>query len=36
LERGTHLALLAADGVYARCGGWQQDQMRDEAAEAVA
>jgi ATP-binding cassette subfamily B protein len=36
VERGTHLALLAADGVYARMWRLQQDQMRDEAAEAVA
>jgi len=35
VERGTHLALLAADGVYARMWRLQQDQMRDEAAEAV-
>ena len=36
VERGTHAALLAADGVYARMWRLQQDQMRDEAAEAVA
>ena len=36
VERGTHPALLAADGVYARMWRLQQDQMRDEAAEAVA
>jgi len=36
VERGTHLALLAADGVYARMWRLQQDQMQVEAAEAVA
>jgi ABC-type transport system involved in Fe-S cluster assembly fused permease/ATPase subunit len=35
VERGTHPALLEADGVYARMWRLQQDQMRDEAAEAV-
>jgi ATP-binding cassette, subfamily B, heavy metal transporter len=35
VERGTHAALLAADGIYARMWRLQQDQMRDEAAEAV-
>jgi len=34
-ERGTHLALLAADGVYARMWRLQQDQMKDEPAEAL-
>jgi ATP-binding cassette subfamily B protein len=36
VERGTHAALLAADGTYARMWRLQQDQMLDEAAEAVA
>ena len=36
VERGTHPALLAADGVYARMWRLQQDQMQDEAAESVA
>ena len=35
VERGTHGALLAADGVYARMWQLQQDQMQDEPAEAV-
>jgi ATP-binding cassette subfamily B protein len=36
VERGTHGALLAADGVYARMWRLQQDQMMDETAEALA
>jgi ABC-type transport system involved in Fe-S cluster assembly fused permease/ATPase subunit len=36
IERGSHAALLAADGTYARMWRLQQDQLRDEAAEAVA
>jgi ATP-binding cassette subfamily B protein len=36
VERGTHGALLAAQGVYARMWRLQQDQMKDEAAEAEA
>ena len=36
VERGTHGALLAADGVYARMWRLQQDQMKDRGAEAVA
>jgi ATP-binding cassette subfamily B protein len=36
VERGTHGALLAAEGVYARMWRLQQDQMRDEPAEAEA
>jgi len=35
VERGTHAALLAADGVYARMWRLQQDQMQVEAAEAA-
>ncbi|HSC23845.1 MAG TPA: ATP-binding cassette domain-containing protein, partial [Casimicrobiaceae bacterium] len=31
VERGTHVALLAADGVYARMWRLQQDERRDEA-----
>ena len=33
VERGTHVALLAADGVYARMWRLQQDQMQDEPVE---
>jgi len=36
VERGTHAALLAADGTYARMWRLQQDQMQEEVAEAVA
>ena len=32
VERGTHVALLAADGVYARMWRLQQDERRDPAA----
>jgi ATP-binding cassette, subfamily B, heavy metal transporter len=35
VERGTHAALLADDGVYARMWRLQQDQMKDEAADAL-
>ena len=35
VERGTHVALLAADGAYARMWRLQQDQMQDEPAEAA-
>ena len=35
IERGSHPALLAADGTYARMWRLQQDQLRDAAAEAV-
>ena len=32
VERGTHVALLAANGVYARMWRLQQDERRDGAA----
>ncbi len=35
VERGTHLALLAADGNYARMWRLQQDQMQDEPAQGL-
>jgi ATP-binding cassette subfamily B protein len=35
VERGTHVALLAADGVYARMWRLQQDERRESSPEAV-
>ena len=35
VERGTHGALLAADGVYARMWQLQQEQLKDEPVEAL-
>ena len=36
VERGTHVALLAADGVYARMWRLQQDERRDASPTADA
>jgi ATP-binding cassette subfamily B protein len=36
VERGTHVALLAANGVYARMWRLQQDERRDSALRAAA
>src|SRR5689334_23535757 len=35
VERGTHVALLAADGAYARMWRLQQDERRDESTPAA-
>ena len=35
VERGTHVALLAADGVYARMWRLQQDERRDGSPDVI-